>query len=145
MSNLLSAAQLCAKLSTSLFSGASVYCSLVEHPARMQCGSHLACTLFQSWLKRAGAQQGLLTLVAASSTLTAYYLKPDERTWLVAGSLLLATSAYTLLFMMPTNRRLLDPQLNKDSPLAKALLKKWGYLHAVRSLVSLLVLTLINL
>ena len=145
MSNLLSAAQLCAKLSTSLFSGGAVYCSLVEHPARLQCGTHLAATAFPPSFKRAATLQTALSLVAAGSTLTAYYLKPDDQKWLVAGSLVLTILPYTMLFMMPTNWQLLDPQVNKESAQTKALLQKWGYLHAVRSLISLVVLALINL
>ena len=39
--------------------------------------------------------------------------------------------------ILPTNKRLLDPSLDKDSDLAEQLLQRWGTLHAVRSALSL--------
>jgi len=37
-------AEFVAVLSCSLFTGASVYINLVEHPARMECGVEIAAT-----------------------------------------------------------------------------------------------------
>ena len=37
---------------------------------------------------------------------------------------------------LPSNRRLLDPALDKGSPFARRLLLRWGRLHAVRSVLS---------
>ena len=39
-------AEFVAVLSSCLFTGAAVYVSLVEHPARMQCGVEIAATEF---------------------------------------------------------------------------------------------------
>ena len=38
--------QLVATLSAGLFAGAALYITLVEHPARMQCGTRLAVSEF---------------------------------------------------------------------------------------------------
>jgi hypothetical protein len=38
--------QFVAILTATLFSGAAVYVNLVEHPARMECGTLLAATVF---------------------------------------------------------------------------------------------------
>jgi len=43
---------------------------------------------------------------------------------------------------MPTNKRLLDPTLERSSPEAHALLAKWGRLHAVRSVAGVAAFTL---
>jgi hypothetical protein len=41
-----SLAKILAVVSCGLFSGASLYVTLVEHPARMECGTQLAVTQF---------------------------------------------------------------------------------------------------
>ena len=54
---------------------------------------------------------------------------------LVGGVVLGAVVPFTLLVILPTNRRLLSPSLNLDSAEAAALLQRWGWLHAVRSVL----------
>jgi hypothetical protein len=53
---------------------------------------------------------------------------------LVAGLLMAAVIAFTLIVILPTNKRLLDPALDSGSAEAAALLARWGHLHAVRTL-----------
>jgi hypothetical protein len=55
---------------------------------------------------------------------------------LVGGLLLGAVIPFTLLVILPTNKRLLDPGLDRRSAEAAALLDCWGRLHAVRSMLS---------
>jgi hypothetical protein len=43
---------------------------------------------------------------------------------------------FTLLVILPTNQRLLDPGLDRGSAEAALLLARWGRLHAVRSVAS---------
>jgi hypothetical protein len=45
----------------------------------------------------------------------------------------------------PTSRRLLDPALEPDTPEAIRLLRRWGLLHLVRTLLSLAAFTLMLL
>ena len=44
---------------------------------------------------------------------------------------------FTLIVILPTNHRLLDPGLDADGPEALALLTRWGRLHAVRSVLAM--------
>ena len=46
-------AEFIAVLSCALFTGASVYITLIEHPARMQCGVEIAATEFAPSYRRA--------------------------------------------------------------------------------------------
>ena len=53
-----------ATLAASLFAGAAVYINLVEHPARLACGTELAARQFAPSYKRATVMQVSLALVA---------------------------------------------------------------------------------
>ena len=61
--------QFAAILSCTLFAGAALYINLVEHPARMQCGTELAATVFGPSYHRATIMQVPLALLA---TISAY-------------------------------------------------------------------------
>jgi Domain of unknown function (DUF1772) len=45
---------------------------------------------------------------------------------------------FTLVVIFPTNHRLLAPDLDPDSAESRALLERWGTLHAVRSVLGTL-------
>ena len=122
-----------------LFAGAAAYVSLVEHPARMECGVELAATEFPPSYRRGTIMQatcaalGLLSSIAAWLTGATFW-------WLVAGVMLGAVIPFTLF--VPTNKLLLSPALDRKSIDAERLLARWGALHAVRSVLSGLALLL---
>ena len=60
-------AALLATLAAGLFTGAAVYITFVEHPARVSCGSVLAVTEFGPSYKRATVMQASLALIGASA------------------------------------------------------------------------------
>jgi hypothetical protein len=127
--------ELLATLCSGLFTGASVYINLVEHPARMQCGTALAVTEFAPSYKRAAVMQAALAALGfACASVTWLFGSPWQ--WIFGGLLLGAVIPFTLLVIFPTNKQLLDPGLDKDSQLAAHLLTRWGRLHAVRSVLS---------
>jgi uncharacterized membrane protein len=125
-----------ATLSAGLFAGAASYINLVEHPARMQCGTTLAVTQFGPSYRRAAVMQASLA-AAGSVSAAAVWLMGASLSWLIGGLLLVLVIPFTLLVIFPTNQQLLDPALDKDSQRARRLLIRWGRLHAVRSFLSL--------
>ncbi len=129
------ALQLLATLSAGLFAGAATYIIFVEHPARMQCGTDLAVTEFGPSYKRATMMQAPLAAVGFLSG-TAAWLIGSHFLWAAGGVLLGAVIPLTLSVIAPTNKQLLDPALDKDSPLAKRLLLRWGRLHTLRTILS---------
>ncbi len=126
-----------ALLSAGLFAGAAIYINLVEHPARMECGTDLAIREFAPSYRRATVMQVTLAAVGFGSA-TAIWLRGASLWWLIGGSILVAVIPFTLIVIFPTNKKLLDASLDKSSELAAALLLRWGRLHAVRSLLGLL-------
>jgi hypothetical protein len=129
--------QLLAVLSATLFTGAAIYINLVEHPARMECGTGLAIMEFGPSYRRASALQVLLALAATIGG-TGAWLMGGPGSWLLGALMIFAVIPYTLIIVMPTNRRLLDSGLDRSSETTRRLLQNWGRLHAVRSLLSFL-------
>src|SRR5580692_10399358 len=134
-------AEFVAVLSCSLFAGAAIYINLVEHPARMECGVEIAATEFVPSYRRATVMQATCAAVGLLSCVAAW-LGGASFWWLVAGVLLGSVIPFTLIVILPTNKRLLSPTLDRRSAEAERLLARWGRLHAVRSLLSGLALQL---
>jgi hypothetical protein len=86
--------------------------------------------------KRATVMQASLAAVGTLAGVAAW-LMGASALWLVGGLLLGALIPFTLLVILPTNKRLLDPSLDKDSKLAEQLLHRWAMLHTVRNCLSL--------
>jgi anthrone oxygenase-like protein len=126
-----------ATMATGLFAGAALYVTLVEHPARVGCGPLLAVAEFRRSYPRGAALQAPLALAGGLAGVGAW-LAGAAAGWLGAGALLGAVVPYTLAVVAPTNRRLLDRALPPDTPEATRLLRRWGWLHLVRTVASLL-------
>jgi uncharacterized membrane protein len=123
-----------ASVAAGLFAGASVYVTVVEHPAWVECGPALAIKHFGPSSRRAAVMQGLLAVIGLVAGVAAWG-QGSGAGWLVGGLLLAAMVPFTLIIIKPTNRRLLDPGLNPGSDEARDLLTRWGQLHAVRTVV----------
>jgi hypothetical protein len=130
--------QFVATLAAGLFAGAAVYVSLVEHPARVGLGSRAAVAEFGPSYRRGALMQAPLSLIGAAAGIGCWATGASAA-WLVGALALGALVPFTLLVIMPTNKRLLDPRLDAGSNEAAALLRRWAQLHAVRTVVSLVV------
>jgi hypothetical protein len=107
--------QFVAILASTLFSGAAIYVNLAEHPARMECGTQLAVTVFGPSYRRAAVMQIILALTATIAGISAWFLGAP-RLWFVGAVLIFAVIPFTLIVIMPTNRKLLDPGLDRNQP-----------------------------
>src|SRR5687768_7948424 len=103
-----------ATLSGSLFTGASIYINLVEHPARISCGTALAVTEFAPSYKRATVMQVALAVISFLSSLVAWFTHSGDY-WLVGGILIVIVIPFTAIVILPTNKKLLDASLDKNS------------------------------
>ena len=128
--------ELIAVLACTLFAGAAIYITVAEHPARLACGTEIAATEFAPSYKRAAVMQVFLAATATLAGLARGWIGGGTL-WLVASALIFAVIPFTLIAILPTNTRLLDPVRDRTSPETRELLEKWGRLHAVRSVLSL--------
>ncbi|MGH9842805.1 MAG: DUF1772 domain-containing protein [Blastocatellia bacterium] len=133
---MLEIAQFLASLCCAWFAGAAVYINLVEHPARMGCDTKTAATVWAPSYKRATAMQASLAVVSLLAGSLAWLLGGGVM-WLVGAALIGLVVPFTFIAIMPLNRQLLAPGRDLESAQTRALLEKWGRLHAVRSTLSL--------
>jgi Anthrone oxygenase len=117
-----------------LFTGGALYVSFVEHPARLACGPPMALAQFRTSYPRGTRLQAPLAALACLGGIGAW-LGGAPAGWLAAGVTVGLVIPYTLAGILPTNRRLLDPGLEPDSPEAHRLLRRWGYLHLLRTVL----------
>lgn len=123
-----------ASLCCAIFSGAAIYINAVEHPARMSCGIKVALSEWAPSYQRATIKQASLAVLGFLFSLLAWWFGSDM-TILIAGILLLSVAPFTLIVIMPTNRRLLVLDSEKDADEVQMLLNRWNRLHMVRSVL----------
>ncbi len=125
-----------AALSGALFAGAAIYVNLVEHPARLECGTEIAATVFGPSYRRAAVMQASLALLSTLVGVATWALGGSSL-WLVGAAAIFAVVPFTFLAIMPTNNKLLDARLDRGAESTRNLLLQWGRLHAVRSALGL--------
>lgn len=124
--------QLLAVVAATLFTGAALYITLVEHPARMDLDDAPLLAQWQPSYKRALPIQSGLAMVAGLAGLVGWYTSWDWR-WLAGGVLMLANWPFTLLAIGPVNKRLMAMHEREAGEESRAMLIQWGKLHSVRS------------
>ena len=129
--------QFLAVLCCTLFAGAAIYISLVEHPARMACDTKTAATVWAPSYKRATVMQAPLAALSFLAGVGAW-LFGGGILWLIGAVLIGLVIPFTFIGVMPTNHQLLASGRDLSSTETRSLLDKWGRLHAVRSALSFL-------
>jgi len=127
-------AGLLAFFAASLFAGAALYISIAEHPARMKLEDDAAALAqWKPSYARGKAMQGALALIGSLLAFWAWW-EGGDWLWLAGGVFLLINWPYTLLVIMPVNRRLEAIAPEEAGTESRTLLARWGRLHAMRSL-----------
>jgi Anthrone oxygenase len=134
---MLQALELLAVFCATLFAGAALYISAVEHPARMALETRAAAMQWAPSYKRATWIQAPLALVSLVCGAAAWLMGAGAG-WLVAGLLIGVVVPFTVIVVLPTNHELLAPGRDLDAPETRTLLTRWGRLHAVRSALAIL-------
>ncbi len=134
--------QVVATLACALFAGAALYINVVEHPARMSCGTRMAATEWAPSYQRATWLQAPLAIIGLLGSVTVWLLGSSVA-WLAGGLLLGSVVPFTLIVIKPTNTQLLSSTLDKESEEARQLLTRWNTLHAVRTVLSLMALVIL--
>lgn len=114
-----------------LFSGAAIYVSLVEGPARLTLDDRAALAEWQPSYKRGAVMQAGLAAAAFLIALAAWW-QTGANPYLAGAFLALLPWPWTLLVIMPTNKALLALDPSRAGPQSRLLLRKWDRLHLMR-------------
>ncbi len=124
-----------ALVAASAFASACAYINAVEQPARLDLEPRALLAQWARSYKRGTVMQVSLA-VAAAGLGGASFARTRDRRWLGGAALLLALLPYTLLGVLPTNRRLLRllaTPAGDDDEAVRGGVRRWGRLHAVRT------------
>jgi anthrone oxygenase-like protein len=121
-----------ALIAAALFTGAALYISVCEQPARLHLDDSALLTQWKPAYKRGTAMQAPLAIVGALLGVIAWWQTSDWH-WLLGSAVILLNWPATFLLIMPTNNALLALDETGVDPRRRALIQKWGRLHAGRT------------
>ncbi len=115
-----------------LFAGAALYINVAEQPARMTLDDRAQLAQWKPAYQRGAAMQAPLAVAGFVLGVVAWH-QTGQSSWLVGAALLIANWPYTIIGIMPTNRRLMAIDSADAQAQGRALMAKWARLHAVRT------------
>ena len=115
-----------------VFAGAAIYVNVAEQPARLTLDDRALLAEWKPSYARGKAMQASIALVSTVLGLIAAYMTQDWR-WVLGAALILAPWPWTLLIIMPVNKVLEATSVEAADAQTRALIEKWGTLHAGRS------------
>ena len=124
---------LLALIVAAVFTGAALYVTVAEQPARLTLDDRALLTQWQPSYKRGFAMQAPLALAGCLLGLIAWW-QTGFLAFLIGGAILiLANWPWTLLGIMPTNTALMATDPSNANAQTRDMIVKWGGLHAVRT------------
>lgn len=121
-----------ALVTAALFTGAALYITLVEQPARLHLDDRSLLTQWAPAYARGALLQAPLAILGFLLGIAAWW-SSGQMLWLLGGLFMLANWPVTLLVIMPVNRRLADVVPADADAHTRRLIERWGRLHALRT------------
>jgi Domain of unknown function (DUF1772) len=115
-----------------LFTGAAIYVNVAEQPARLMLDDRALLTEWKPSYKRGAAMQASLALVGFVLGIVAWW-QVSHPGFVVGAIAIIAPWPWTLVVIKPVNDALLATVPEQAGPPSRALIERWGMLHAVRT------------
>ena len=115
-----------------VFSGAALYINVAEQPARLELDDRCLLTEWKPAYKHGTAMQAPLAIAGFLLGLAAWW-QTGHVGWLLGALLMIANWPVTFLAIMPTNKRLMATEPAAAGAESRAMIERWGSLHAVRT------------
>jgi hypothetical protein len=125
-----------ALLTAAVFAGAALYITLVEQPARLGLDDVSQLAGWKPSYRRGAAMQAPLAALGFLMGLLAWW-QTGHLGWTLGALLMVANWPFTFLAIMPTNTRLMMTEPAMAGAESRAMLERWGSLHAVRTALGL--------
>ena len=110
--------------------------SLVHQNTRLLLGNQAMLADWKPAYARGYAMQAPLAAIGFLLGLFAFW-QTANWLWFIGALLMMASWPYTMLVIMPTNRRFEQTPVQEATEETRALVKHWGRLHDVRTLFGL--------
>lgn len=123
---------LLALLVAAIFTGAALYVNFAEQPARLMLDDRALLTEWKPSYQRGFAMQAPLALVGFVLGLVAWWQVPHPG-FLIGAVAMIGPWPWTIFVIKPVNDALLATQADRAGPQSRALVVRWGTLHAVRT------------
>lgn len=125
-----------------VFTGAAFYINWAEQPARLGLDDKALLAQWKPSYKAGFAMQASLA-VAGFLLAGITWMHGEHWLWLLGGLVLLANWPYTLLVIMPVNNKLMTMGRQDAGPASRAMIARWGRLHAIRTLLGALAVAIL--
>lgn len=114
-----------------LFTGAALYILVAEQPARLLIPEPALLVQWRRAYRGGTAMQASLAVLGFLCAALAWWLTA-RLGFLAGGLVLMSNGPYTLVVIRPVNRRFEAVEPTAAGPQVRALVERWGHLHAGR-------------
>lgn len=115
--------------------GIALTATVIVHPILVMAKKITAIEVFKPFFDKTHIWVLILSIIVTLLAL-AYSIITGNWWWFGISMVMHLNGPYTIFFMMPLNRRLMDKKVDSLSEQTASDIKKWGGLHLIRTILN---------